>query len=140
MKIWKAILATIVIFVAGAFAGGFLVQHLSQRPPPPAPPVPPIFSQQRFQEKLKKELELTADQTNRVDKVFAESNARVKIIWDLLGPEMQRERKETYENLRALLTPQQREKFELLLKQSPHRPDGPRRGSRGGTNQPSSGK
>ncbi|HTD66664.1 MAG TPA: hypothetical protein VK846_09065 [Candidatus Limnocylindria bacterium] len=130
MKIWKVILATIVIFVAGAFAGGLLVKRLT---PPPPPPVPPMFSQQRFQEKLKKELQLTADQTNRVDKVFTESNARIKIIWDLLGPEMQKERKETYENIRAILAPEQREKFEQLLKQ-PHRPDGQRRGPRGGAN------
>jgi Spy/CpxP family protein refolding chaperone len=134
VKIWKVILATVVIFAAGAFAGGLLVRtFLPPPPPPPKQPVPPVISQQRFQEKLKRELQLTADQTNRIDKIFGESNARIKIIWDLLNPEMQKERQEVYENIRAILTSEQRDKFEQLLKQS-HRPDG-RRGQRA-TNQP----
>lgn len=134
MKIWKVILATIVIFAAGALAGGLLVKTLTPAPPPPKPPISPIISQQRFQDKLKRELQLTADQTNRIDKIFHESNARIKILWDLVGPEMQKERQEVYENIRAILTAEQRERFEQLLKQS-HRPDGQRRSR--STNQPS---
>lgn len=137
MKVWKVILATIVIFAAGVIAGGMLVKALTPVPLPPKPPVPPILSQQRFQEKLKRELKLSADQTNRVDKVFGESNARIKILWDLVGPEMQKERQEVSENIRAILTPEQRETFEKLLKEPPHRPEGQRRGPRG-TNQTNS--
>lgn len=129
MKIWKVILATIVIFIAGAFAGGMVVKSRTSVPPPPQPPVPPILAQQRFQQKLKRELQLTGDVTNRIDKIFAESNPRIKIIWDLLNPEMQKELKDVRDAIRAELTPEQREKFEQLLKQ-PHRPDG-RRGPRG---------
>ena len=135
MKIWKVILAKLVIFAAGMFAGGIAAYRFKPVPPPPTTPVPPILSQHRFQEKLKKELQLTADQTNRIDRIFAESNARIKIIWDLLGPEMQKERKEVYESIRAELTPEQREKFEQLLKEPARRPDGQRRGPRPGTNQ-----
>lgn len=131
MKIWKVILATIVIFAAGALAGGMLVKSLT--PEAAKPPVPPILFQQRFQERLKKELQLSADQTNRIDKIFHESNARIKILWDLVGPEMQKERQEVRESIRGSLTPEQREKFEQLLKEPPHRPDGSRR-PRSGTN------
>ena len=138
MKIWKVILATIVIFAAGAFSGGLLVKSLKPPAPSAKAPVPPVLSQQRFQEKLKRELQLTADQTNRIDKIFSESNARIKILWELVGPEMQKERHEVYESIRGILTSEQRQRFEQLLKQSPHRPDGQRRGSRGGTNQTNS--
>lgn len=134
MKIWKVIFATLVIFAAGMFAGGMVAQRFKPVPLPLQSPVGPIISQQRFQEKLKKELALDADQTNRIDKIFHESNARIKILWDLVGPEMQKERQEVRESIRAILTPEQREKFEQLLKQPPHRPDGQRRGPRGGTN------
>lgn len=134
MKIWKVILATIVIFAAGALAGGMLVRTLTPPAPPPNPPVGPILSQQRFQEKLKRELQLAADQTNRIDKIFHESNARIKILWDLVGPEMQKERQEVRESIRAILTPEQRETFEKLLKEPPHRSEGQRRAARGGTN------
>ena len=135
MKIWKVILATIVIFAAGAFAGGIFVKTLTPAPPPPKPPAPPVLSQQRFQEKLKRELLLSADQTNRIDKIFGESNARIKILWDLVGPEMQKERQEVRESIRAILTPEQRDAFEKLLKEPPHRPDGQRRSGHGSTNQ-----
>ena len=145
MKIWKVILATLVIFAAGAVAGGIWVKMrtppatVAKAPQTPAPaPVPPIIMQQRFQEKLKKELQLTEEQTNRMDKIFHESNARIKILWDLVGPEMQKERQDVYEGIRGMLSPEQRDKFEHLLKQ---RSDGQRRsGSRSNLNQTNSSK
>ena len=124
MKIWKVILATIVIFVAGAFAGGMLVKL--SRPKPETPP-PPFLTQQFFKERLKKELHLTADQTNRIDKIFSDSGANMKILWDLIGPEVEAEKREVRDKIRKELTAEQREKFEQLLKQPPHRPEGPRR-------------
>ena len=140
MKIWKVILATIVIFAAGAFVGGTMVKVRTARsatvtPTKSAPPS--ALLQERFQARLKKELQLNADQTNRIDKIFAESNARIKILWELVGPEMQKERQEVRESIRGILTPEQRETFEKLLKESQHRSDG-RRNSRPGTNSMSS--
>ncbi len=122
MKIWKVILATVVIFAAGMFAG-LVAGRQTQPVPPPAPkePIPPISSQQRFYGRLKKELQLTPEQTNRIDKIFAEGNEQVKIIWDLLNPELQKHRQEVYDGVRAALTPEQREKFEKLVKERPMR-------------------
>ena len=137
MKIWKVILATIVIFAAGALAGGILVKTRGPKPAITKPPVPQILSQQRFQSKLKEKLELSPEQTNRIDRIFAESNERIRILWGLIGPELQKELTEVRDNIRSELTPEQREKFEQLLKS--HRSDG-RRGSRGSTNQTNSGE
>jgi hypothetical protein len=134
VKVWKVILATIVIFAAGAFAGGIFAKTFS-KPPRQVPPLPFTLSQQRFQERLKKELQLTSEQTNRIDKIFSESNERMKILWGLIGPEVQKELQEVRENIRAELNPEQRQKFEQLVKQSQHRPDGRRAR---GTNQASS--
>lgn len=127
MKVWKVILATIVIFAAGAIAGGILVKTLWA-------PVPEILSRQFFQARLKRELQLSADQTNRIDKIFSESNERLKIIRGLVAPEEKKELQEVRDSIRAILTAEQREKFEQLLKQ-PHRPDGQRRRP-GSTNSP----
>lgn len=129
MKIWKVILATIVIFAAGVLAGGLIAKSLAPKPQLPKPPVPGILSQQRFQSRLKEKLQLTPEQTNRIDRIFAESNERVRILWGLIGPELQKELQEVRDSIRAELTPEQREKFEQLLK----RPDG-RHLPRGGTN------
>ena len=123
MKIWKIILATLVIFAAGLLAGALLFKE-----------TPRFLPQQFFQARVKKELQLTADQTNRLDRIFSESNARRKTLMDLIEPEMKKERQEVHDEIRAILTAEQREKFEQLLKQPPpHRPDGPRR-PRTGTN------
>jgi hypothetical protein len=136
VKIWKVILATIVIFAAGAFVGGTIVKVRTARSAtvtPPKSPHPSALLQELFQARLKKELQLSADQTNRIDKIFAESNARIKILWGLVGPEMEKERQEVRESIRGILTPEQRETFEKLLKESQHRPDG-RRNPRPNTN------
>jgi len=120
VKIWKVILATVVIFAAGMFAG-VVAGRKTQPPPPPAAkePIPPISSQQRFYGRLKKELQLTPEQTNRIDKIFAEGYEQVKLIWDLLNPELQKHRQEVYDKVRVALTPEQREKFEKLIKERP---------------------
>ena len=134
MKIWKVIFATLVIFAAGALAGGMFVRSIT---PPATPATGPTMAnapQQFFQARLKKELQLTADQTNRLDKVFVESNARRKTIISLIDPELKKERQEVHDEIRAILTAEQREKFEQLLKQPPpHRPVGRGR-PRSGTN------
>ncbi len=135
MKIWKVILATVVIFAAGMLAGGILVKTVGPKPPLPKPLVPQILAQQRFQSRLKEKLELTPEQTNRIDRIFAESNERIRILWGLIGPELQKELTEVRDSIRAELTAEQREKFEQLL--ISHRPDG-RRAPRGGTNQTNS--
>lgn len=141
MKIWKAILATLVIFSAGLIAGGLVSKRIFPQKPAPIP-APPVDMQQRFYQRLKKELALTAEQTNRLDKIFVEGNARVKIIWDLMAPELQKERQEVYENIRAVLNPEQREKFEQLTKERPPRrpdSDGSRRGPKPGETNRSKG-
>ena len=136
MKTRKVILATIVIFAAGAFVGGTVVKVRTARVATVTPtnsPPPSALLQERFQARLKKELQLNSDQTNRIDKIFAESNARIKILWSLVHPEMEKERQEVRESIRGILTPEQRKTFEKLLKESQHRPDG-RRNSGPGTN------
>ena len=135
MKIWKVILATLVIFAAGMLAGGLLVDNVRKPLTQPAKQGTTGFlPQQFFRDRLKKELQLTADQTNRLDKIFTESNARRKLLTDLIDPEMKKERQEVHDEIRAILTSEQREKFEQLLKQPPpHRPDGRGR-PRTGTN------
>jgi Spy/CpxP family protein refolding chaperone len=134
VKIWKVIFATLVIFAAGAFSGGWWVKSNTPPATQAKAPVSPFIPQQHFQERLKRELKLTADQTNRIDKIFAESNGRRKILVDLIDPELRKERQEVHESIRAILTPEQRETFERLLKEPPRRPDGQRRGPRSGTN------
>lgn len=127
MSAWKVILAALVIYAAGVFTGGFAVKHTQTAPVRlPSGPVFPgsdIF-QQRFLERMKRELLLTPEQIKRLQTVFRESRERMKTLWEIVGPEMNAELRDVREKIRSELTPEQREKFEVLLKARRH-PTGP---------------
>jgi Spy/CpxP family protein refolding chaperone len=122
VKIWKIIFATAVIFTAG-FLTGELVSKALSLPKREFVALPVSMYQGRILERMKKELDLNPGQKERVAKIFAENHERMKILWDLINPEVQSELREVREKIRAELNPEQREKFEQLLKQRapPHR-------------------
>jgi Spy/CpxP family protein refolding chaperone len=122
---WKVILATLVIFIAGLVTGGLLVKKTQPHPPrvPPDPALSgPFFIQQRFLDRMGAELDLTPEQYDRLQTIFAESRERIRILWDLLSPEMEAELREVREKIKAELTPPQRREMERLLTQTRPRP------------------
>lgn len=130
MKVWKVILATLVIFAAG-FVTGSLLSRKPVSPPPQKPPAettvtppPPELVQRRFLGRMKHELNLTPEQFERLDKIFAESRERMKILMDIIEPEWRGELRDVREKIIAELQPEQRAKFEEMLKH--HRKDGKR--------------
>jgi Spy/CpxP family protein refolding chaperone len=123
VKIWKVIVATLVIFAAG-FVTGALVLKKQPQPLPQLAPAPrvetpnPMLMQQRFLEyRMKRELNLSPEQTARVEKIFAESGERLRILMDLIGPELHGELVDVRDKIRTELDAEQRDKFEQLLKQ-----------------------
>ena len=123
MKIWKVILATLVIFSAGVLAGGLVVK--SFQPPLPmghqTSAVPERWMQRMLLERMKAELSLTPEQKQHIEKIFAESQGRMSELWDIINPEIQTELREVREKIRAELRPEQLDKFEQLLKRPPQR-------------------
>ena len=122
MKSWKVILATLVIFGAGFFAGALVVKNSPAKvvvTPPPPQPMPGGFSQ--LQDRMKRELKLSPEQTTKLESIFKDSNERIKILWNLVGPEMKIERTNVLEKVRTVLTDDQKKKFEELLKPQSHR-------------------
>jgi len=79
--------------------------------------VPRVMSEE-FIRKLDTEMELTSGQRTRVREIIAEGQARNKESWDRIAPELRREMVETQKRIREILTPEQRAKFEELMKQS----------------------
>lgn len=135
MNAWKVILATLVIYSAGLITGGLLVRQVN-RPTalPPRPPVEqgpvPWMLQQRFLERMKFELNLTPDQTVRIERIFIESRERTRIITELIRPEMRAEVRALHDKVLAELNPDQKRRFQELMKGPPPRgnpPFGPRR-------------
>ena len=124
MSIWKIILATLVIYTAGLFTGVLVLSTASKRPTAAAilsPKAIPVFPgsdvyREKFMERMKKDLQLTPEQTKRLETVFDESRERMKTLWEIVSPEVQGELKAVHEKIRHELTSDQREKFEVLIK------------------------
>ena len=135
MKIWKVILATLVIFAAGALAGGLFVKSTLLATGTTAAPtnsVPNRFMQNHLLDRMKAELNLSPEQKQHIEKIFAESRARIDTLNSLIAPEVKMEFRAVQDSIRAELNPEQREKYEQMLKQRPpqsRRPKPPGDGS-----------
>ncbi len=146
MNIWKVIFATIVIFGAGVLTGGLLVNYtrVSQPRPRPAPVVnntppwqaapnlyhrPPQEVQRVLEERrlefvrnASRQLELTPEQRDRIEKIIHDSQERTRELWSQVAPEMRKEIIEVKEKVRAELRPEQKRRFEELMKR-PRKPE-----------------
>jgi hypothetical protein len=121
---WKVILATMVIFGTGVVTGGLLVRHAEGMRVPrparnpmvnrPAQPVSAGGMRLDFLRRAGRELELTPEQHERVDKILKESQERTKKV---MAPYVREELQRTKEEFREALTPEQRPRFDQLLKQ-----------------------
>ena len=124
MNSWKVILATMVIFGTGVVTGGLLVRY-AEGPPAARPARPAGAARQgpfptagllrvEFLRRAGRELNLTPEQQEKLDKIIKESQERTrKVFSPYLREEMQRTRTE----FRAVLTPEQQPRFDELLKQ-----------------------
>jgi Spy/CpxP family protein refolding chaperone len=127
VKIWKVILATLVIFGAGVVTGGLLVSHVdrvnrvkpkSGKPAPtPSPAVNPWNQRSRdLLKRMERELNLTPEQREHIEKIIAESQERTKALWRPIAPQMNKEMLKVREEIREQLTPEQLKKFDDLSK------------------------
>jgi Spy/CpxP family protein refolding chaperone len=153
---WKIVFATLVIFIAGIITGASLVRfaqgrggrmnprqqpEIKQPGNPGRPENPnhrndPEFGNQPGQQPgllnrqfvlgLDRQLKLTPEQRDKVEKLMLEGQERIRQMRSKLEPEMRKEMAGVNEQIKALLTPEQREQFERIMKQRfPLRPDQP---------------
>ena len=132
MSPWKVILATMVIFGCGVVTGALLITTVGHSPAPALragarnnPPSPLQIQRVEFFHRMEKQLNLTAEQRERIAKIMRASQDRTKPLWDAIAPQMRREVKRVQEEIRQELTPEQQTKFAELLKPRPHKPDAP---------------
>jgi len=118
---WKVIFATIVIFGAGVITGGLLVnhvQHPSSRKADDLPQIlrPEMFSKQ-FIQQLDDKLNLTKDQREQIQKIIAQGQQNIHDLWKIIGSQFRSDLQDTRQQIKEVLTPEQRKQFELLMKQ-----------------------
>ena len=124
MKVWKVILATVLIFGTGAASGYFLSRHFfgpteaRSRDITVETNSPPMWRLQHveFLKRIEKPLNLTPEQRVRLEAIMRSSHERTKPIWDEIGPQLRAELKQVREQILTELNPEQQQKFESLLK------------------------
>ena len=134
MSPWKVILATMIIFGCGVVTGGLVVKVRTAHPrttrvdhqstanrnaSTTAPGAPPWQLQRKeFLDKMDRQLDLTPEQRQKIDKVMHDSLDRTRPLWQQISPQMRDEMRRVREEIRQQLTPEQQKKFNELLK--PH--------------------
>lgn len=139
MSPWKVILATMIIFGCGVVTGGLVVKvrtaHLrtvrvdqsghpvkDRNVSATNPGVPPWQLQRKeFLDKMDRQLDLTPEQRQKIEKVMHDSLDRTRPLWNQISPQMRDEMKRVREEIRQQLTPEQQKKFNELLKPRPSR-------------------
>jgi len=136
VKSWKVILATIVIFGAGVITGALAVRE-NQKINLRAPQRPNGAGHSgmitaagdlrlEFLRRAQRELDLSPDQRESIDKLIKESQERTRKLMEPVAPELHAELQRTKEQFLQVLNPSQRMRFEKLVNKRQQRPHEPR--------------
>ena len=126
MNPWKVILATMVIFGAGVITGALVVRYTAglynSRPQRSgfgtrtAEFGSPGGMRLEFLRRMQRDLDLTPDQRDRIDKVLKQSQERSRKIMQPVAPQLHQELEQAKAEFREILTPAQQAHFDELLK------------------------
>jgi Spy/CpxP family protein refolding chaperone len=115
---WKAALWVGVVFLLGAALGGVVgysyEHHLVSAASTPLPE--PVRRAHRVEE-LRQTLSLTSTQSQQVDAILLERHTEVKTIHDQTDAQIDQVRQKGRDQIRAILTPEQKPKFEDFLRE-----------------------
>jgi Spy/CpxP family protein refolding chaperone len=128
---WKAIFAALVIFGAGVVTGNVLNRIASKTPAPVATPragthsssQPLSLEQLRKVElmgRVQKDLDLTPEQHARIEKIIGDAQERIRDLWDQVAPDIHDEYDDFQKKLCNELTPDQKKRFDALMKAQQH--------------------
>jgi hypothetical protein len=122
---WKVILATMVIFGTGVITGALVVRYSTglyglqpQRPPLAGHSQfgSPGGMRLEFLRRVQRDLDLTLDQREQIDKLLKQSQERTRKIMEPVSPQLRQELLQTKAEFRAVLTPAQQVRFDELIK------------------------
>lgn len=128
MKIWKVIVAVMLIFGAGVVTGSLLVRtRVAPAAPQPAAQTmgapatmisstPTAPGRQMFVQRVRHELSLTPEQSSQVDEIMRDSHKRMTKIYEPITPQAREETRRVRQEIQAILTPEQKKKFNEVFK------------------------
>jgi Spy/CpxP family protein refolding chaperone len=113
----KAALWVGVVFMLGAALGGMLGYVFAHRTAMAAPAqITDADKRAQKVQRLTQELNLTAAQQKQLEAIIASVQAEYKAIHQSTDPQIDQVRQKGREQIRAILTPEQKPKFEEFLK------------------------
>jgi Spy/CpxP family protein refolding chaperone len=114
---WKAALWVGVVFLLGAALGGMVgysyEHHLVSAA---STPLPEPVRRARRVEQLTQSLNLTSAQSQQVDAILLQHHTEAKAIHDQMDAQLEQVHKDGRDQIRAVLTPEQKPKFEEFLR------------------------
>jgi Spy/CpxP family protein refolding chaperone len=113
----KAVLWVGVVFLLGAALGGMVGYAFARHSVSAANTVlpEPVRRAQRV-EQLTRELNLTREQAQQVDAILLQRHTEAKTIHDQVDAQLGQVHQKGRDQIRAILTPEQKPKFEEFLK------------------------
>jgi Spy/CpxP family protein refolding chaperone len=112
----KAALWVGVVFLLGAALGGMIGYGFARHSVSAAnPPLSEAVRRAQRVEQLTRELSLTSTQAQQVDAIIMRRHAESKAIHDQTDAQIEKLRQGAREEIRGILTPEQKPKFEEFL-------------------------
>ncbi len=113
LKMWLVLVA---VFVLGSVTGAALTGLYRSRASSDRPEAREKAMHERF-EKMRSELNLTEDQTKAVRAIIDETRNEYRALRTELRPRFEEPRQKARARIRALLTPEQQQKFDGMVAQ-----------------------
>lgn len=113
LKIW---LVLVVVFILGCVTGAALTGLYRSRASGDRPEARERAMNERF-EKMRSELSLTDQQTTAVKTIIDETRNEYRALRTELRPRFDEPRQKARARIRALLTPEQQQKFDAMIAQ-----------------------
>jgi Spy/CpxP family protein refolding chaperone len=125
---WKVILATMVIFGTGVLTGALIIRYTTDMARPQRQGFGSRFAEGspggmrlEFLRRTQRDLDLTEDQRERIDKVLKQSQERTRKLMEPVSPQLRQEVQRAKAEFREVLTPEQQARFDELLKMQQQR-------------------
>ncbi len=113
----KAILLVFVVFVLGIALGGVGTYVVTTRVQAARPVATLVHNPAHTMAMFTRDLNLNTDQQKQIQAILNDTRARYAGLHEKLDPEYEQVRQQGRERIRQILTPDQRPKFEDLLRQ-----------------------
>jgi len=121
----KAVLLVIGVFILGILVGGLALFVAERR----------VFSgpsdrggTNRVVQQLTNDLQLNAEQQQKLESILEETRTRYNSLYESIRPERERIRQEGRDRIRAILSPEQRTKFDEFVRRLDERRNKPKKG------------